>query len=116
MPDFEAELVDLVLTTKVTKGSELKMSIRGEEIIYSRNDQTVSHEGIKMKLINVDDTQEFRILVDRASIEIFCNRGERALFLPTAIDRSNKAFKFISAGGKAEIIALDIYALESVWE
>ena len=94
----------------------LKMKIRGEEIIYNRKENSISCKGTKVSLLSKGEVQEFRILVDRASLEIFCNGGEKALFLPIAIDKENKKLEFSTNGGAAKIKQLDIYELKSSWE
>ena len=116
IPEFEAELIDLNIIVEVEKDIILSMKIRGEEIIYNRKENSISCKGTKVSLLSKGEIQEFRILVDRASIEIFCNKGEKALFLPIAMDRENKYLEFSTNGGSAEIKQLDIYELKSSWE
>ena len=70
--------------------------------------QYISIDDCWMKIRESDfktrpEIQEFRILVDRASIEIFCNGGEKALFLPIAMDRENKYLEFSTNGRTAKI-------------
>ena len=116
IPDFEAELIDLNAIVKVKKGGILKMKIRGEEIIYNRKENSISCKKNKVNLLTKGEIQELRILVDRASIEIFCNGGEKALFLPIAMNRENRKLEFSTSGSTAEIKQLDIYELKSSWE
>tara|TARA_R110002033_G_scaffold34539_1_gene72166 strand:- start:124 stop:975 length:852 start_codon:yes stop_codon:yes gene_type:complete len=115
VPDFKAELMDLNVLAEVKKDGVLKMKVRGEEIVYNRNDNTISYKKEKIKLLTNTDIQEFRVLVDRASIEIFCNGGEKALFFPTAINKDNKTVEFISEGTKSKLKKLEIYSLNSSW-
>jgi fructan beta-fructosidase len=115
-PDFEAELIDLNVTVKVKKDGILKIKIRGEEIVYNRDENSLSYGNKKVNLLTKGDLHEFRILVDRASIEIFCNGGEKALFLPIAMDRENRKLEFSTNGSTAEIKQLDIYELKTSWE
>ena len=116
IPDFEAELIDLNAIVKVKKGGILKMRIRGEEIVYDRNENLISYGNHKVNLLTEGDLHEFRILVDRASIEIFCNGGEIALFLPIDMNREDRKLEFSTSGSTAEIKQLDIYELKSSWE
>jgi len=116
VPDLEAELIDLNIIAEVKKDMIIHMKIRGEEVIYNRKENSISCRGEKMGLLSQGEIQEFRILVDRASIEIFCNGGEKALFVPVAMDRRNKSLEFSSHGGAAIIKQMDIYELKSSWE
>ena len=92
------------------------MKIRGEEIIYNRKENSISCKKNKVNLLTKGEIQELRILVDRASIEIFCNGGEKALFLPIAMNIENRKLEFSTSGSTAEIKQLDIYELKSSWE
>jgi sucrose-6-phosphate hydrolase SacC (GH32 family) len=116
MPEFHAELMDINIVTRVEKGTFLRMNIRGQEILYDRDENRIKYKNANLDLLSNEDLQKFRILVDRASIELFCNGGERALFLPVAMDRENRGLAFSTDGKKVEIKKLEVYSLESVWE
>ncbi|MDO6602854.1 glycoside hydrolase family 32 protein [Arenibacter palladensis] len=115
IPDFKAELMDLNVIAEVKKNGVLKMKVRGEEIVYNRNENTISYKKEKIELLTDSDTQEFRILVDRASVEIFCNGGEKALFLAVGVDANNKIVEFTSEGAKSDLSKLEIFSLNSSW-
>ena len=116
IPDFESELIDLNIIARIKEGAAVKMKIRGEEVVYNRNDNSISCEGTKINLLTRGEIQEFRILVDRASVEIFCNKGEKALFIPTALNNEKRKLEFSASGGKVEIEQLAAYSLKSSWE
>jgi sucrose-6-phosphate hydrolase SacC (GH32 family) len=57
-----------------------------------------------------------RILVDRASVEVFANGGEAVIpscFLP---DENNPGVQFYSTGGQAKIVSMHVYPLRSAWQ
>jgi fructan beta-fructosidase len=116
IPDFNAELIDLNLLVKVKKGGILTMKIRGEDILYNRNENTISYKNEKVQLLTNSDIQEFRILADRASIEIFCNGGEKVLYQSVAMDSENSSLEFSTNGTSAVLKQLEIYSLKSSWE
>jgi sucrose-6-phosphate hydrolase SacC (GH32 family) len=116
IPDFEAELIDMNVIVRIRPGGILKMIMRGQEIVYNQNENTISCNGTNVKLLTDNEIREFRILADRASIEIFCNGGEKALFLPVALNKKNIGIQFLVDGTDASIKQLDIYELKSAWE
>lgn len=56
-----------------------------------------------IELLTQSDIQEFRILSDRASSEIFCNGGEKALFFSAVIYSENQLVEFSTNGKKVEL-------------
>ena len=54
--------------------------------------------------------------MDRASIEIFLNEGEKAIFISTLLDPENIGFVFESIGGNANINILEMYAMNTAWK
>lgn len=116
VPDFKAELLDLNIVARVKEGAVLNMKIRGQEIVYNRIENSISCEGTKVNLITKGEIQEFRILVDRVSIEIFCNKGEKALVIPVALDQGNRKLEFSTLGGKVDLSQITVYSLKSSWE
>jgi sucrose-6-phosphate hydrolase SacC (GH32 family) len=116
MPGFEAELIDMKIIARVKDGAVLNMKIRGQEVVYNRDENSITCEGTKVILLTRGEIQEFRILVDRASVEIFCNKGEKALFIPAALDPTNRKLEFSTSGGKVEIKQFAVYSLKSSWE
>ena len=115
-PDFKTELIDMNVVAKVKKGGVFRLNIRGEELIYNRDDNTISYGKASVELVTQGDIQEFRILVDRASIEVFCNKGEKAMFFTAAIDADNQTIEFSANHISAEIQQLEIYSLKSGWK
>ena len=115
-PDFKAELIDLNLIANVNRGGLLTINIRGEKILYDRDKNKVIYNGHGVELITQEDTQEFRILVDRASVEIFCNGGEKALFESVVVDPNKKFIEFSTNDIKSKIKQLNIYSLKSAWK
>ena len=115
-PDFKAELIDLNLIANVNRGGLLTINIRGEKILYDRDKNKVIYNGHGVELITQKDTQEFRILVDRASVEIFCNGGEIALFESVVVDPNKKFIEFSTNDTKSKIKQLNIYSLKSAWK
>jgi sucrose-6-phosphate hydrolase SacC (GH32 family) len=68
----------------------------------------------KAPLSAKDGSIYFEILVDRNTIEIFCNHGE--VYMPIARDLSKEyGLELISDSGTTVAKSLQIFELESIW-
>ncbi|HLR32553.1 MAG TPA: glycoside hydrolase family 32 protein [Fodinibius sp.] len=56
------------------------------------------------------------ILVDRSSVEVFANNGERVITDRIFPDSSSQGIEFFSSGGAININQLDFWSLQSVWD
>src|SRR5699024_2854592 len=56
------------------------------------------------------------ILVDRSSVEVFANNGERVITDRIFPDSSSQGIEFLSSGGAIKINQLDFWSLQSVWD
>jgi len=91
------------------------MNIRGKQITYNSITNILQFEGLSVPVEPVNNKINFRIIVDKCSIEIFCNTGEKAIFLPVSLDNQDRTFKFIVHKGKIKIESLEMYSLEPIW-
>jgi sucrose-6-phosphate hydrolase SacC (GH32 family) len=82
---------------------------------YSSGEKVLKALGKDAPLDLVEGRIHLRILVDRASVEVFANRGRvqmASCFLPAA---ENKTLAAYSAGGAARAVELDVRELRSIW-
>lgn len=56
-----------------------------------------------------------RMLVDRASIEVFANTGEVVLPACSLPEDGKPALELYANGGAARVVALDVYPLSTIW-
>ena len=59
---------------------------------------------------------KLRILVDRSSVEVFADRGQRTITDQIFPDRDSKAIQVFSTGGRAQLQKLTIWQLKSIWQ
>ena len=62
----------------------------------------------------VDGKVKLRVLVDRASLELFVNDGQAAASFVVVPDPNNHRLA-ITAGGTTKIISLEVNELKSCW-
>ena len=115
VPDFRADLIDFELEASIVAGAKLYMEVGNEKISYDRDRNTISWGATDVQLLTEGDRQKFRVLVDRASIEIFCNDGEKALFIVAALGDEDKNIQFSSEGGTVAIENLKFHKLSPAW-
>jgi fructan beta-fructosidase len=57
-----------------------------------------------------------RILVDRSSVEVFADRGQRTITDQIFPDRDSKGIQVFSTGGRAQLQRITIWRLKSIWQ
>lgn len=78
------------------------------------HDNTLANANLSTQLQLNNGRFTVRILVDRASIEVFGNEGEAVIpscFLPD----DTKGIELFANGGAAKAVSLSIYPLRSIW-
>jgi len=113
-PDFQQDLADLEFEIDLGQAKQIVLKLGGvpftydveaKKLQYAIESQRISGNKFSesIPIAPVDNKLSFRILVDRASIEIFLNEGEKAIFISTLLDPENIGFVFESIGGNANI-------------
>ncbi|HSQ79135.1 MAG TPA: glycoside hydrolase family 32 protein [Candidatus Bathyarchaeia archaeon] len=115
LPLGRGELWDIEADLEPRAAREVGLRVRGTEIVYDAEAKTLSCLG-RTAPVELDGGRlALRVLVDRASIEIFAGGGAVTMcscFLPDPADLSLGAF---ARGGEAAIARLTLYRLESIW-
>ncbi len=126
-PDFNQELADLEMEIYIGNAREIVLNIRGVQFIYDTEDKNLSYNiesqsvfgkssEDKIPLETHNDNLTVRILIDRASVELFLNGGEKAVFISELLDPSNLSFTFEANGGSARINRLEMHTMLSAWK
>ncbi|MCL4507407.1 MAG: glycoside hydrolase family 32 protein [Chloroflexi bacterium] len=108
-----ADLLDIDLVVEVDDDGEFMLRLHGEPLTYSAATGQLTVLGRTAVIQPHDGRIELRVLVDRASIEVFVNGGEASLtscFLPDSAG-PNVAIQ----GVNAQVIALRAYEMHSAW-
>ena len=98
---------------------EVGFKIRGRAITYESKekarDNSLSSADLKGNMLLKNGRFKIRILLDRASIEVYGNDGEVPIpscYLPPANDKTITVF---ATGGTARIVSLSAWPMRSVW-
>ncbi len=112
---IEGELFDIRAEIELGEASAVGFGVRGENIHYDIDTQTLTCLEKSALLQPIDGRIELQILVDCTSMEVFGNDGRLSMsscFLP---DTTNKSLRIFASGAEARITSLEVYELHSVW-
>ncbi|MHB1038095.1 MAG: glycoside hydrolase family 32 protein [Pirellulales bacterium] len=116
LPALAGELWDIRAELVPAAAGQIVLDVRGEPIRYDAKAKTLTCLGKTAPVQPKDGVVTLRVLVDRASIEIFAADGRVTMatcFLPNQADRS---LRLSAQGGEAKIKSLAIYPLKSIWQ
>jgi fructan beta-fructosidase len=108
------ELLDVVADIDPKGAEKITFDLRGVPVVYDRKAQQLSCADAKAPLSLHNGHLQLRVLVDRASIEIFGNEGQ--LYMSVAMVIPPKNFSLaLTADKEAGIEALEVHTLRSIW-
>lgn len=95
--------------------TEIGFVLRGVPVTYDVAAATLTCEGRTVPLPLVNGMLSLRILLDRASLEIFGADGLVALPIGVVFPDDDWTLRLYVEGGPAEVAALDVQELDSAW-
>lgn len=112
---LKGELFDLNANLAPEGAEEIGFRIRGVPVAYDVKKQELTCQGKKAPLRLVNGQIRLRLLVDRASIEIFGNDGR--LYMPMGVIPApdNDTLEIYARGGAAKLQAAEVHKLASAW-
>jgi sucrose-6-phosphate hydrolase SacC (GH32 family) len=109
----KAELIDM--SVEFEPKNSMKLSIRGLEITYDSNSGKFAFGKSQVAAPAINGKVKLRVLLDRASIEIFANDGASVATCYAVAEAGNQSIS-ISADGETKINSLIINELKSSWK
>jgi fructan beta-fructosidase len=109
------ELLDIKAELEPGNAQEVGLKIRGVSVAYDPNQQLLTCLNQKAPLKPMEGKLRLRILVDRASIEIFANDGR--VYMPNGVlfKEDERSIRVYTKGAAARINSIDVTELKSVW-
>lgn len=121
-PDKETEfqlpgnLLDIEMELDCGSSSELRIGFFGEDLRYSVKESNLYfQDAVAPVPVMEDGILKLRLLVDRASVEIFAQNGAVAMSQCCLPKNSRSVLTLISSGGSADLIYLRANELRSIW-
>jgi sucrose-6-phosphate hydrolase SacC (GH32 family) len=110
---IEGDLLDIAADIEIGTASEVGLVVRGHRIAYLAGDRVLCVGGRCAPLAPLDNGRvRLRVLLDRASVEVFANDGRVAFsncFLPRPEIHGTS---FFASGGTARVFALEVRMLD----
>lgn len=110
--NIQAELIDMSIEFEPI--SSFDINIRGLKVSYIKSSKEIVFGKSILKAPEVDGKVKLRILLDRASIELFVNEGAE-ISTNYAVPEANNKRISISAEGELKINSLIVNELKSSW-
>lgn len=111
---LDGELLDIEMDVNPADSGKITFNIRGQEMVYDISDGQLKGFTRTVSLKPENGILHFRFLVDRTSIEIFCNHGQLDLSGVFFAPESAETF-FASEVAGTEIRNLTVYDMRSIW-
>lgn len=115
VPDFQSDTFDIDLRFKPGEAKQIRLQVRGVEILYDVASEKISCSGSSAVLSPIDGRIELRVLVDRCSIEIFGNGGKLCMCYGFPLDATQKSVRLTCEGSPVEIPSFGVYSVKSIW-
>ena len=109
------ELLDLAADLSCGEAVAVGFNLRGININYDVKKQELSCLDRKAPLKMVDGKIRLRLLVDRASVDIFGNDGRLYMPMASRLSETNRSWDIYARGGLARINSLEVNELKSAW-
>ncbi|MDX1934453.1 MAG: exo-alpha-sialidase [Capsulimonadales bacterium] len=113
---FEGEEFDIVAELSCGTASEIGFVIRGVPVRYDTKAGELICGDRKAPLTPVNGRVRLRLLVDRASIEIFGNDGRAYMAMGALLPAENRSLEVYAREGTAHIDSLQVFDMASAWE
>ena len=115
LSNVEGELFDIDAQFDVGDADEFGFLINGFPVKYNVDKNELSCGRPKTELKPVDGKIRLRILVDRASIEIFANEGRVYMPMRAIPQPDERGLEVFTKGGSTKINSLTVHELKSIW-
>ena len=113
--DFQSDTFDIDTRFKPGDSGQVRLRVRGEDIIYDAASKSISCHGSSAKLTPIDGCVELRVLVDRCSIELFGNSGRLVMFYGFPLDPAKKSTRLTCEGHPVEVPSFNVHSVKSIW-
>ena len=111
----KGELLDLTAEIACGDAAEVGFNLRGVTVSYDVKKQELSCRDKHAPLQMVDGKIRLRLMVDRASVDIFGNDGRLYMPMGVIVPPDNLSLAVYAKGGSAKINSLQVHELKSAW-
>ncbi|TWT36166.1 Levanase precursor [Posidoniimonas corsicana] len=112
LADFSGELLDVQVEFNAGAATQLTVEVRGQQIEY--RDGAFHYAGATLPAPPVDGVAALRVLVDRASVELFANHGAAVSTHYADLSKQGRGVR-LSAPQATTLRSLEVHRLRSAW-
>jgi fructan beta-fructosidase len=112
---IDGDLLDVRAEVAVGNATAFGLTVRGVPVTYDVARQELTCLGMSAPLVPIDGVIRLRMLVDRASLEIFGNDGLLVMPLAVAFEETGQPPLGLFARGAAGLLSLTVATLRSSW-
>jgi fructan beta-fructosidase len=113
---IDGEAFDIEAEIALGGAEEVGMTVRGIPIVYDARKKLFICGGFSAPLEPEHGRIRLRILVDRASIEIFANDGRLYMPVGLLVSEKERSLELTARGGSPMVEALTIHEVRSIWD
>lgn len=110
--DFSVDLIDFTIAIEANNDSEFIIELRGQQITFKNG--AMHYQDHSVPAPTSDGMVKLRVLVDRASLELFANDGQYVASFNADIEPENKTIQ-VKSNGNEMIHSLEVHRLKSAW-
>ena len=114
--DITSELYDIELEYQMRNSEKVAIDLRGIRIWYSKTYETLFCGTYSVPLKLKDGKFNLRVLVDKASIEIYADDGTIMVAIGVILEKENKKIVISTQSGVGLILNMKVISLKSSWK
>jgi sucrose-6-phosphate hydrolase SacC (GH32 family) len=111
----EGDLFDIEAEIELGDATEVSLDARGLPVVYNVEEKELACGKAKATVAPVDGKLRLRVLVDRASVEVFAQNGRYMLPVGTVLDAANRSLALRAKGAGARAVELRVRELKPAW-
>ncbi|MBL7201802.1 MAG: glycoside hydrolase family 32 protein [Anaerolineae bacterium] len=115
-PGTVGELLDVQVKFSCEGPAAFGLDLGGTQVVYDAKRAQLTCAGRTAPLRPVDGRVRLRVLVDRASVELFGSDGQTALPLGVLFEGGERPVRAFAEGGSVQLHSLHIHELASIWD
>jgi sucrose-6-phosphate hydrolase SacC (GH32 family) len=115
LKEVAADLLDIRAEIEPGDAAAVVLKLRGETVKYDVKKKEIECGGKKANLEPSGGRIKLQVLLDRASLEVFGNAGQRCMSFCVPFDPKQTGLELSAVGGTARVPSLEAYELRSTW-
>ncbi|HYG23772.1 MAG TPA: glycoside hydrolase family 32 protein [Verrucomicrobiae bacterium] len=116
LADLTGDTLDIRMEIELDEAAEIIFNVRGELIRYSRARHLLEIGTSKIPLRLAGKTLRLRVLLDRASIEVFADENQVSFSKAVFFDAAQRDFSLSAEKGGAQLKSLTAHQIKSIWD